>query len=218
MQRGGRESGVVIVDNGGGNIKVGFGGENSPRRVYPHCTAKAKGERQLLMGDQLPTCPEISQLNLKRPIDRGYLVNFDLEREIWSRMYRGVLKVNPQEFGLMVTEPMFNFPQAQAAAEQAAAEQIAFEELGVPSYYAAPAPVFSMRRACHLNPDLPASQAAAGLVVDAGFSFTHVIPFFDGQPLLQGVKRINVGGKALTNYLKELVTFRSLDTMDETYF
>ena len=28
------------------------------------------------------------------------------------------------------------------------------------------------------------------------------------QLLLQGVRRINVGGKALTNYLKELVSYR----------
>ena len=53
--------------------------------------------------------------------------------------------------------------------------------------------------------------------MDAGFSFTHIVPFFDGQPLLSAVKRINVGGKAQTNYLKELVSYRSLNMMDETY-
>ena len=60
-------------------------------------------------------------------------------------------------------------------------------------------------------------QAGTGVVVDVGFSFTHVVPFFDGQPLLSAAKRINVGGKALTNYLKELVSYRSLNMMDETY-
>ena len=60
-------------------------------------------------------------------------------------------------------------------------------------------------------------QAGAGVIVDAGFSFTHVVPFFDGQPLLAAAKRINIGGKALTNYLKEQVSYRSLNMMDETY-
>ncbi len=41
-----------------------------------------------------------------------------------------------------------------------------------------------------------------------GFSFSHVVPFFDGQPLLSAVRRINAGGKALTNHLKELVSYR----------
>ncbi len=45
-------------------------------------------------------------------------------------------------------------------------------------------------------------------MLDAGFSFTHVVPFFEWVPLLQGVRRINLGGKALTNYLKELVSYR----------
>lgn len=29
------------------------------------------------------------------------------------------------------------------------------------------------------------AQAGAGVVVDAGFSFTNVVPFFEGQPILQ---------------------------------
>ncbi len=51
-------------------------------------------------------------------------------------------------------------------------------------------------------------QAQCALVVDAGFSFTHALPFFDGQLLGGGVRRINLGGKALTNYFKELVSYR----------
>lgn len=48
-----------------------------------------------------------------------------------------------------------------------------------------------------------------GLVVDAGFSFTHALPIFDGHLLETGVRRINLGGKLLTNYFKELVSYRS---------
>jgi hypothetical protein len=31
---------------------------------------------------------------------------------------------------------------------------------------------------------------------------------FDGRVQLAGVRRINIGGKALTNHLKELVSYR----------
>lgn len=51
-----------------------------------------------------------------------------------------------------------------------------------------------------------------GLVVDAGFSFTHALPIFDGHLLETGVRRINLGGKLLTNYFKELVSYRSTPT------
>lgn len=44
--------------------------------------------------------------------------------------------------------------------------------------------------------------------MDAGFSFTHAVPVFDWRVLAAGVRRIDLGGKALTNYMKELVSYR----------
>ena len=40
------------------------------RRVFPNCVAKAKGERQVYVGDMLADCQEVSQLALRRPFDR----------------------------------------------------------------------------------------------------------------------------------------------------
>ena len=38
--------------------------------VFPNCSAKAKGEKQTLIADQLAETNEISQLVLRRPMDR----------------------------------------------------------------------------------------------------------------------------------------------------
>jgi actin-related protein 6 len=38
--------------------------------VFPNCTAKPKGGRQVYVGDQLLDSRDISQLALRRPIDR----------------------------------------------------------------------------------------------------------------------------------------------------
>lgn len=86
--------------------------------------------------------------------------------------------------------------------------QIVFEEFGFHSYYACPAPLLSLQAHTWHNQSSPAAQAGCGLIVDAGFSFTHAVPIFDGRIMDQGVRRINLGGKVLTNYLKELVTYR----------
>ena len=65
------------------------------------------------------------------------------------------------------------------------------------------------------------AQLPAALVVDAGFSFTHVVPLVYSpksvlpKPLLASIRRIDVGGKTLTNYLMELVSYRSLDLSSE---
>lgn len=55
------------------------------------------------------------------------------------------------------------------------------------------------------------------LVVDSGYSFTHIAPFYRGNIILEGIRRINIGGKHLTNYLKEVISYRQLMVMDETY-
>uniref|UniRef100_A0A7S0UQK4 Uncharacterized protein n=1 Tax=Polytomella parva TaxID=51329 RepID=A0A7S0UQK4_9CHLO len=267
---------VLAIDNGGGSLKLGIAGCDAPLRTFPNCLAKPKGERQAAAGDALNALQEISQLSVKRPFDRGYLVNWELERDIWSRCLRTESlqssQIQIQDCGLALTEPFFNFPQIQAATEQ-----VVFEEFGFQSLYAAPAPVFSIRRAldlqtlgaaaaeddepetatadvssafgsylfpedtsyhivdpiklaelgsdgAELDDSFPHSgdrhppsgtKAGAGVVIDAGFSFTHIVPFFDGHVISGGVRRINVGGRAMTNLLKELVSFRALDVQDE---
>ena len=88
------------------------------------------------------------------------------------------------------------------------AVQMVFEEFRFPSYLPMSSAELCMRSFAAQQPDIPANSALCGLIIDCGFSATHVAPVFDGNVLLSGVKRINVGGKALTNYLKELVSFR----------
>ena len=61
------------------------------------------------------------------------------------------------------------------------------------------------------------AAARCGVVVDVGFSFAHCTPVFDGRVVRGAVRRVNLGGKALTNYLKELVSYRQWNMMDE-YF
>ena len=91
--------------------------------------------------------------------------------------------------------------------------QVVFEEFGFGSFLAAPAQPLALRAWAAQRPDLAANPAGVGLVVDAGFSFTHAAPTCDGRVLRAGVSRINVGGKALTNYLKELVSYRRVATL-----
>ena len=58
---------------------------------------------------------------------------------------------------------------------------------------------------------LSSFHAGCGLVVDAGFSFTHAVPIFDWHVLEKGVRRMDLGGKALTNQMKTLVSYRCVE-------
>lgn len=61
------------------------------------------------------------------------------------------------------------------------------------------------------------SKAQCRLVVDVGFNFTHVSLDFQKFIVNYGMKRMDLGRKALPNYLKVLVSYRSINVMDETF-
>ena len=42
-------------------------------------------------------------------------------------------------------------------------------------------------------------------------------PIYNGRPIQQAVRRLDIGGKFLTNYLKELVSIRHYNMLDETH-
>jgi len=59
------------------------------------------------------------------------------------------------------------------------------------------------------------SNTSSCTIIDSGFSFSHVLPFVNGKCIKKSVKRVNIGGKLLTNYLKELVSYRQWNMMEE---
>jgi len=52
-------------------------------------------------------------------------------------------------------------------------------------------------------------------VIDSGFSLTHVVPTYNGRAIEKAIRRINIGGKLLTNLLKENISYRQWNMMDE---
>lgn len=53
--------------------------------------------------------------------------------------------------------------------------------------------------------------------MDCGFSNTHIVPIFDLQAINFGVRRLSVGGKLLTNHLKQVISHRQWNVMDESH-
>ena len=127
-------------------------------------------------------------------------------------------QIDPEHTSLLVTEPVLNLPNVQHNYDQ-----IIFEEFEFQSYLRIPGP--------HETGSIPLTVAAAALapadakgnmpecivVIDSGFSFTNIVPMLNGEVVWSAVRRVDVGGKLLTNYLKELVSFRQWYMMDQTH-
>ncbi|XP_074567584.1 actin-related protein 6 [Curcuma longa] len=202
---------VVVIDNGAGLCKAGFGGDRDPVAIVPNCVGKSPASKRWLVADELRAADtDVTSVSLRRPFDRGYLVNPELQREVWDRVIRTILRVDPSHSSLLLVEPLFNPPSVQRVTDE-----IVFEDFGFRSLCVADSPslvhLFEASRGhshCH--------QTQCSLVVDCGFSFTHAAPVLQNFTLNYAVKRLDLGGKVLTNYLKELVSYRSVNLMDET--
>lgn len=118
--------------------------------------------------------------------------------------------MNTAESSLLITEPYFNLPNIQDVYDQFVFEEYDFQSC----YRCAPASLIPYGK-LYSSPGQPTPECM--LVIDSGFSFTHVVPILKGAVVWNAVKRIDVGGKMLTNHLKELASFRQWNMMDETH-
>src|SRR5207253_1261653 len=55
---------------------------------------------------------------------------------------------------------------------------------------------------------LYAEGETTGLVFDAGDGVSHCIPIYEGMPLYDQIKRLNVAGRHVTEYLIKLLLLR----------
>jgi len=202
------KSGTFILDNGGYCIKAGYATQSSPR-VIPNCIVKAKAEkRRAFIGDQIQDCRELSALYYMLPFQKGYLVNWDHQKTIWDYIFgKQSFHLKADELNLIFTEPYFNFSSIQEGLSE-----IFFEEYGFKSLLRTHPGDLS----CYQN-KLENPEEKCCLVIDSGYSFTHIVPYVLGKRVRNAVKRIDVGGKLLTNHLKEIISYRQLHVLEETY-
>lgn len=178
-------------------------------RLVPNCIMKAKSERRRpFIGNQIEECRDASGLFYILPFQKGYLVNWDIQKTVWDYIFsKEFFSVNLSQIPLIVTEPIFNFANIQEAIVE-----IFFEEYECHSLLRTNATSLSCYNYRSTN---PATKCC--IVVDSGYSFTHIVPYVNNTKIKEGIRRIDVGGKLLTNHLKEIISYRQLHVMDETY-
>ncbi|XP_055339484.1 actin-related protein 6-like [Paramacrobiotus metropolitanus] len=203
-----RATNTVVLDLGGYTAKIGLASDAEPR-VLPNCIYKAKSEKKRqFISNQISECKDQHQLFHMYPFNNGFLTNWELEERVLDYFFGSeVLNIDTTQTKLLITEPYFNFQTLKRYFAEAIFEDYGFEAAFIcpPAHLAA----FQFRRD---NPQEPTC-----LVVDSGHSFTHIVPVIDGRISWDSVIRVPVGGKILTNHLKQRITFQQLNVMDETH-
>lgn len=180
---------VLIFDNGAGRIKYGRylphmqlpDYEPSPSS-QPNCTAKINKQMQVLVGEDIDQFANGALLQYTRPFDRGYLNNWSIEIDVWSKIFaqfnlsassHGSNVSNFNEYTLVMTEAPFT-PEPW----QDDTNEVIYEYFGFQAFTRRPSAWFSAYNYYMSNPTR-SMYPHSSIVIDSGFSFTHVIPFID---------------------------------------
>jgi actin-related protein 6 len=75
----------------------------------------------------------------------------------------------------------------------------------------------AMFKAPPRDPAQPLLPAEIILLIDSGYSHTTITPLLHGRPIQNAVRRLDVGGKLLTNHLTRLLSLRQYDMRNDTY-
>lgn len=211
----------VILDNGAGKIKYGMYQQdqrsetdnsiNYKSKSMSNCTAKIDKQLRSIVGDEVDRFLNGSSLNYIRPFDRGYLNNIACEIDVWTKLFDvNHLNINPANNGLVLTEAPFT-PEPLLHEMN----EVVYEYFGFNTCIRKPAAWFSAYEFANYFAPNTVQYPKCCTVIDSGFSFSHVFPFIDYQCRKHACRRVNVGGKLLTNYLKEIVSYRQWNMMDE---
>lgn len=134
---------TFILDNGGFSIKAGFASVwPSPDadtlkqcHIIPNSLARTR-DRRTYVASQQDTISQWSEVTFRKPVERGQLVNWEAEKEIWDHSFfdektahRSVHVKEPENTSLVLTEAP-NTIQAL----QRNADEIIMEEWGFGGY------------------------------------------------------------------------------------
>ncbi|KAJ3271142.1 hypothetical protein HDV01_007000 [Terramyces sp. JEL0728] len=149
----------VVIDNGSGNMKAGFAGEDQPKCYFHSIVGKPKHYRAMagategeyFVGNKAQELRGLLSINY--PMEHGVITNWDDMEKLWQHIYTEELKILSEEHPVLLTEAPLN-----PTANRDKMVQIFFETFNVPALYISIQAILS----------LYASGKTTGIVLDVG--------------------------------------------------
>ena len=187
----------IIIDNGSGFIKAGFGGEKEPKTIFPTsigylrfsgCTGFIDVKKEYFIGKNAER--RIQLLKMDYPIKNGIITNWDDMEKIWKHIFQNELYVSPEENYVLLTEVPFNSNEMR---EKIA--QIMFEHFNVPGLYIE-------------NQSLLVANyfgKTTGIILDSGDSIASCVPIVESNPISKVISYLNFSGRDVTEYFSKIL-------------
>ena len=199
-----QNSRVVILDNGSGYMKAGFSTDEIPSCTIPALVGRPMLRysehiesyqiNPIMIGDEV--IPVRSMLELKHPMKEGIIQDKEDIELLWRYTINKKLNVPESDFSnlkVMVTEAPMNPNKNKEIMAQ-----ILFENIGVGYFNVEPQAKLS----------LLCEGLSSGVVLDSGDGVTHCIPIFSNSIMHHQIKRLNVAGRHITDYLIRLLQLK----------
>ena len=188
----------IIIDNGSYYIKAGFSGDEGPKTIFRNIIGRMKykknnfnfggDEKEIFIDEE--AIAKRGMLDIKSPMNRIMVKNWDNMEKIWEYIFKDKLKVDPSEHNLLISQPLNNLK-----INKEKTTEIMFETFKTQGLFLALQPFLS----------LYASGKFTGFIIEMGDGTTQYMPIFDGYIIDDRCERINIGGKDITNYMRKIL-------------
>lgn len=128
-------------------------------------------------------------LTLSSPLEAGAVTNFEALERILLELVHNELKCTFQDRRILITEQ----PGHNTKEQREALAQLFFEKFAAEAIFFANQQVLS----------LYASSRTTGVVVDCGHARTNIVPVFEGFAIPFATVAVPIGGRALTEMLRD---------------
>ena len=189
------EENVIILDIGSDSCKVGLSRDCDPK-VIPTCIGTTNTNNYFEFGlknAQFVGKNAIIKRRTSRlffPVEQGIISSFDGIERIFDNIFKEELKISPEEYNMILTEPCFNPKENR---EKIA--HILFDTYSVPALYIGNQAVLSLN----------STGRSTGISIESGEGITQIAPIYDNFYLPHAAKKIDFTGKALTELMLSLL-------------
>lgn len=146
---------------------------------------------------------KLGVLDVSYSFENGLVKNWDNMTKVWSETFYELGTFPKDHPAVLLTEPMGN-PKGNR--EQMT--QLMFEHHRAPAVYISTPAVLS----------LYSQSLTTGVSLDSGDAFTYVVPINDGDVLPNGIRKVDVAGRDLTDYFMKILMDRKCSQNIEMEF
>eukprot|EP00009_Paramoeba_aestuarina_P003746 CAMPEP_0201510954 /NCGR_PEP_ID=MMETSP0161_2-20130828/3459_1 /ASSEMBLY_ACC=CAM_ASM_000251 /TAXON_ID=180227 /ORGANISM="Neoparamoeba aestuarina, Strain SoJaBio B1-5/56/2" /LENGTH=365 /DNA_ID=CAMNT_0047906245 /DNA_START=117 /DNA_END=1211 /DNA_ORIENTATION=+ len=186
------EPDVVVIDAGTRSIKAGKAGDDTPQIKFPSVLGKSPkvgiATHDPVLGWEAES--KAGVLEISCPFEHGIVTDWDDFQRLLHSTYYEELRLDPAAHPLLISES----PRNSKEDRQKLAE-ILFEDFNIPGLVVQNTSVLA----------LYATGRTTGMMIDIGEGGADLVPIYEGFKINHLIQRTEVGGRVLTEYMKELM-------------